>query len=125
MELLIASWSIRFAMVAAAAVGGISFFVGSSPIESFDRAVGAAFVFILVGRFLLGRLETPEQRMQLLRARRAAGKGGKSKGEKGEKAEKGDKKAKGKKPKKGEEIDDGVDGAPQAAGAAAARRRAA
>ena len=122
MELLIASWSIRFAMVAAAAVGGISFFVGSSPIESFDRAVGAAFVFILVGRFLLGRLETPEQRMQLLRARRAAGKGGKAKAEK---AEKGDKKVKGKKSKKGEEIDDGVDGAPLAAGTAATRRRAA
>lgn len=70
MELLVATWTLRLALVAAAAVGGISYSAGTPAVESVDRAIAAAFVFTLFGRLLVGWLEPPEQRLARLRRRR-------------------------------------------------------
>jgi len=69
-ELLVATWSIRLALGAALAVAVLSISAGMSVIDAVDRAVIAAFVFTLVGRLLIGFLETPEQRLARLRAAR-------------------------------------------------------
>lgn len=71
MELLVATWSARLAMVGALTVGGLSVSVGASPLDAVVRAAAAAFAFTLGGRVLLARLETPDQRVRRLRARRA------------------------------------------------------
>jgi len=72
MELLVATWSVRLALLAALAVGGISISAGSPVLDAVERSIGVAFVFTLVGRQLIGLLETPQQRMLRLRARRNA-----------------------------------------------------
>lgn len=72
MELLVATWSVRLAMVGALTVGGLSVSVGASPLDAVARAAAAAFAFTLGGRVLIARLETPDQRVRRLRVRRAA-----------------------------------------------------
>ena len=76
MELLVATWTLRLAFVGSLAVAGISLSAGTTVIEAVDRAVIAAFAFTLLGRQLIGWLETPEQRMLRLRARREAARAG-------------------------------------------------
>ncbi len=70
MELLVATWTLRFALVASLAVGALTISVGGSAIDAVDRAVLAAFAFTFFGRQLIGWLESPQQRMLRLRARR-------------------------------------------------------
>jgi hypothetical protein len=83
MELLVATWTLRLAIVAIAAVGAISWSVGTPLLECVDRAIAAAFVFTLAGRWLIGALEPQEARIRRMRAQReasrskAAGKGAK------------------------------------------------
>ena len=71
MELLVATWTVRLALVSALAVGGISLSAGAVLGDSILRAAFAAFVFTLAGRLLIGFLETPDQRMRRLRGERA------------------------------------------------------
>jgi hypothetical protein len=72
MELLIATWTLRIAIVAAVAVGGASFQSGASGVDSVDRALGVAVAFTFAGRFLMGWLEPPAVKMLRLRKRREA-----------------------------------------------------
>ena len=72
MQLLIATWTLRIAIVAAFAVGGGSYQAGASTIDCVDRALAAAVGFTLAGRWLLGWLEPPEIRMLKMRMRREA-----------------------------------------------------
>ena len=78
MELLVATWSLRIAVIAALVVGGISLSVGASVLETAQRALFAVFFFTLAGRLVVGWLEPPERKLQRLQARAAkrAGKGG-------------------------------------------------
>ena len=71
MELLVATWTVRFAFVAAVAVLAISLSAGSVLVDAVLRAAVAAFVFTFAGRLLIGFLETPDQRMHRLRNERA------------------------------------------------------
>ena len=73
MELLVATWSVRLASLAAVAVAAVSIPAGVTPLEIVVRAVAVAFAFTTGGRILLGRLETPERRLERLRATRAKG----------------------------------------------------
>ena len=82
MELLVATWTLRFAFFGALGVAGISLAAGSAMPDAVIRAAFVAFVFTLGGRLLIGFLETPEQRLVRLRRERAGrlakgGKGGK------------------------------------------------
>jgi hypothetical protein len=82
-ELLVATWTVRLAFVAAIAVLSISLSAGSVLVDAVLRAAVAAFVFTLAGRLLIGFLERPDQRMHRLRAERAKRQGksnGKSSG---------------------------------------------
>jgi hypothetical protein len=72
MELLIATWTLRIAVVAALAVGGVSYQAGGSAIDCVDRALATAVGFTLAGRLLVGWLEPPERKMMRLRKRRDA-----------------------------------------------------
>lgn len=72
MELLIATWSVRLALISVIAVGGLSLSVGASPLDAAIRAAGGAFAFTLGGRVLLAKLESPGQRLDRIRAVRAA-----------------------------------------------------
>ncbi|MGA3030970.1 MAG: hypothetical protein ABSE58_09585 [Candidatus Limnocylindrales bacterium] len=72
MQLLVATWTLRIAIVAALAVGGVSYQAGASAIDCVDRALAAAVAFTLAGRWLLGWLEPPEVRMLKMRKRREA-----------------------------------------------------
>jgi hypothetical protein len=72
MQVLVATWTLRIAIVAAFAVGGVSYQAGASAIDCVDRALAAAVGFTLAGRWLLGWLEPPEIRMLKLRRRREA-----------------------------------------------------
>ena len=63
MQLLVATWTLRIAIVAAFAVGGVSYQAGASTIDCVDRALAAAVGFTLAGRLLLGWLEPPELKM--------------------------------------------------------------
>lgn len=71
MELLVATWTVRFAFVAAVGVLAISLSAGSVLVDAVLRAAIAAFVFTFAGRLLIGFLETPDQRMHRLRNERA------------------------------------------------------
>ena len=73
MELLIATWTLRIAIVAALAVGGVSYQAGAPAVDCVDRALAAAVGFTLFGRLLVGWLEPPEVKMMRLRKRREAG----------------------------------------------------
>ena len=72
MELLVATWTLRLALVGALAVAAVSLSAGAALIDAVDRAVLAAFALTFLGRQLIGWLETPQQRMLRLRARREA-----------------------------------------------------
>jgi hypothetical protein len=72
MQLLVATWTLRIAILAALAVGGVSYQAGASAIDCVDRALAAAVGFTLAGRFLLNWLEPPELRMLKMRKRREA-----------------------------------------------------
>jgi hypothetical protein len=72
MELLVATWTVRLALVGAVVVAGVSLSAGAALIDAVDRAVLAAFALTVLGRQLIGWLETPEQRMLRLRTRREA-----------------------------------------------------
>lgn len=75
MELLVATWTLRLALVGALAVGGLSVSAGTPLVESIDRAAIAAFAFTFLGRQIVGWLETPEQRVLRMRARREKSRG--------------------------------------------------
>jgi len=72
MELFVATWTIRFAMVAALAVGGSSYMAGTPVITSVDRAMAVAVIFTFAGRWLMGWLEPPERRLLRMRQKRDA-----------------------------------------------------
>lgn len=72
MELLVATWTLRIAIVAALAVGGVSFQAGMPAIDCVDRALAVAVGFTLAGRLLVGWLEPPERKMMRMRKRRDA-----------------------------------------------------
>jgi hypothetical protein len=71
MELLVATWTMRLAIVAALAVGYVSYQAGASTLDCVDRALAAAVAFLIGGRMLLGWLEPPEKKMLRLRVKRA------------------------------------------------------
>lgn len=72
MDLLIATWALRVAVVAALAVGGASYQAGTPVVECVDRALLAAVGFTFFGRWLMGWLEPPERRLMRMRKRREA-----------------------------------------------------
>jgi hypothetical protein len=72
MELLIATWTLRIAVVAALAVGGVSYQAGAPAVDCVDRALAVAVGFTLAGRLLAGWLEPPEVKMLRMRKRRDA-----------------------------------------------------
>jgi flagellar motor component MotA len=72
MELLVATWTLRIAIIAALAVGGVSYQAGASAVDCVDRALAVAVVFTLAGRFLMNWLEPPERKMLRMRKRREA-----------------------------------------------------
>lgn len=71
MELLVATWTTRLALVGALLVGWISLAAGATMLEVATRIALAAFVLTTAGRVLMGWLETPEQKMLRLRAGRS------------------------------------------------------
>jgi hypothetical protein len=72
MELFIATWTLRVSIVAALAVGGVSYQAGAPAVDCVDRALAVAVGFTLAGRLLVGWLEPPEMKMLRLRKRREA-----------------------------------------------------
>jgi hypothetical protein len=70
MQLLVSTWTMRLATVAAGVIGFVSYQAGTPVIECVDRALAVAVGFTLGGRFLLGWLEPPEVRMLKMRRRR-------------------------------------------------------
>ncbi len=72
MDLLIATWTLRLAIVAAAAVGAMSIYVGTPVLDSVDRALAVAVGFTLAGRWFVSYLEPPERRLLRMRVRREA-----------------------------------------------------
>lgn len=75
MQLLVATWTLRIAIVAALAIGGVSYQAGAPMVDCVDRALAAAVGFTLAGRLLLGWLEPPEVKMLRMRRRREAKRG--------------------------------------------------
>ncbi len=73
MELLLATWTLRLAVVAGFAVAGVSYSAGSPAIDCLDRGMVVAFGFTLAGRWLVGFLEPPERRLLRMRLSREAG----------------------------------------------------
>ena len=72
MELLVATWTLRIAIVAALAVGGASYSAGAPAVDSVDRGMAAAVLFTFAGRWLMGWLEPPERRLARMRKKREA-----------------------------------------------------
>jgi hypothetical protein len=72
MELLVAAWTARLALVGALLVGWISLAAGATMLDVAIRVAIAAFVLTYAGRLLIGWLETPEQKMLRLRASRSS-----------------------------------------------------
>ena len=72
MDLLVATWTLRAAIVAALAVGIASYGANAPLIDCVDRALLAAVGFTFAGRWLASWLEPPETRMLRLRRRREA-----------------------------------------------------
>jgi hypothetical protein len=72
MELMVATWTLRIAIVAALAVGGVSYQAGGTPVDCVDRALAVAVGFTIFGRLLMGWLEPPERKMLKMRAKRDA-----------------------------------------------------
>ncbi len=73
MEMVVALWSLRLALVGAAAVTLASLLAGSPLLDAIDRGLLAAVAFTFAGGWLLDRLEPPGQRLQRARARLASG----------------------------------------------------
>jgi hypothetical protein len=71
MELLVATWTMRVAIVAALAVGYVSYEAGAATLDCVDRALAAAVAFLIAGRLLIGWLEPPEKKMLRMRIKRA------------------------------------------------------
>ncbi len=71
MELLVATWTMRVAIVAALAVGFVSYQAGAATIDCVDRALAAAVAFLIAGRMLISWLEPPEKKMLRMRIKRA------------------------------------------------------
>jgi len=71
MELLVATWTMRAAIVAAFAVGFVSYEAGAPTLDCVDRALAAAVAFLFAGRMLIGWLEPPEKKMLRMRIKRA------------------------------------------------------
>ena len=78
MELLVATWTTRLALVGALLVGWISLAAGATMLDVAIRLALAAFVLTYAGRLIMGWLETPEQKMLRLRSGRSARKRAKS-----------------------------------------------
>lgn len=76
MELLVATWTLRIAIVGALAVTGVSISAGVPVLEAADRGMFVAVAFTFAGRWFLRRLESPERRLLRLRRQRAAKRGG-------------------------------------------------
>ena len=72
MELLVATWVLRIAVVAALAVGGASYQAGTPLVDCVDRALLVAVAFTFAGRWLIGWLEPPERRLVRMRKKREA-----------------------------------------------------
>jgi hypothetical protein len=72
MELLVATWTTRLALVGALLVGWISLASGATMLDVAIRIALAAFILTYAGRLLMGWLETPEQKMLRLRASRTS-----------------------------------------------------
>jgi hypothetical protein len=72
MELLVATWTLRIAVLAALAVGGASISAGIPVVESVDRGIAVAVIFTIAGRKLMGWLEPPERRLLRMRQKRQA-----------------------------------------------------
>jgi|ERR1035437_380410 hypothetical protein len=72
MELLVATWTLRIAIVAALAVGGVSYQAGGMLIDCVDRALAVAVGFTLAGRLLMNWLEPPERKLLKMRQKRQA-----------------------------------------------------
>ena len=72
MDLFIATWTLRIAIVAALAVGGASYESGAPMMDCVDRALAVAVGFTLAGRFLVSWLEPPEVKMMRMRKKREA-----------------------------------------------------
>jgi hypothetical protein len=72
MELLVATWVLRIAVVAALAVGGASYQAGTPVVDCVDRALLVAVAFTFAGRWLIGWLEPPERRLVRMRKKREA-----------------------------------------------------
>ena len=72
MQLLIATWTLRISIIAAAAVGYVSYQSGAPTVDCVDRALAAAVGFTFAGRLLAGWLEPPEVKMLRSRRRRDA-----------------------------------------------------
>ena len=71
MELLVATWTTRLALVGALLVGWISLAAGATMLDVAIRVALAAYVLSYAGRQIMGWLETPEQKMLRLRASRS------------------------------------------------------
>jgi hypothetical protein len=71
MELLVATWTMRMAIVAALAVGFVSYQAGAPTLDCVDRSLAAAVAFLFAGRMLIGWLEAPEKKMMRMRIKRA------------------------------------------------------
>jgi hypothetical protein len=76
MELLVATWTLRLALAGSLAVAGISISAGATILEAVERSVIVAFALTLLGRKLIGWLQTPEQKMLRLRVQRDAARAG-------------------------------------------------
>jgi hypothetical protein len=72
MDLFVATWTLRVAILAALAVGGASMSAGTPAVESVDRGLAAAVAFTFAGRWLAGWLEPPERRLLRMRKKREA-----------------------------------------------------
>jgi type II secretory pathway component PulM len=68
MELFVAIWSLRLALLGSLLVGVVSISTGTQVLDAADRALVAAFAFTLLGRLLVGWLEPPEERKRRRRA---------------------------------------------------------
>ena len=72
MELVVATWTLRIAVIAALAVGGASYQSGAGAVDCVDRALAVAVGFTMAGRMLVNWLEPPERKMLRMRKRRDA-----------------------------------------------------
>jgi len=71
MELLVATWTARLALVGGLLVGWTSLTGGATMLDAAVRIALAAFVLTFAGRLIMGWLETPEQKVLRMRASRA------------------------------------------------------